>query len=586
MQIGNLTILMVEDNAFQRMLLTKMLRPQGAVVLEAGNGAEALTLMHDGIAPPIDLVISDLDMPGMDGLEFLRRLSSTPHHPPVIISSSLDEKLLSSTMQMSRLYGIPLLGALQKPINLNALKSCLDKQPLAERKWQPPADTPKFTLEDILLGVRNGEFQPYFQPKVSFKTGLVTGVEALARWLHPQHGVIAPHAFIPLLEQHAQLDELTFDMLRKSAEACLAFHDKGHPVNVSVNLSLSSLKDIDLADRIIRIVRDARLAPRFIVLEITESSAMTDTGAALENLARLVLHGFHLSIDDYGTGYSSMQQLARIAFSELKIDQSFVKDLADNNGLRIVVESSVDMARKLRMHSVADGVESRQDWDVLKEIGCDMAQGYFFSPPMEAGKFVEFVTNFKQNFAQLQASPVPPAHDKSQTRILVVDDDDFARSLIVRVLHDSGFPETSEAGGVASALKFLESRSFGIIITDIDIPGMNGLQFIQMIRTGRTHAKPDVRVLVLTAYSQTKILGTALALDVNGFLLKPIAPAIMQEKLDQALSEKLHVRPAFTYDAINTDISGRAGIAPRVGGAIPVNRAYCDQSQSTRKQGA
>jgi EAL domain-containing protein (putative c-di-GMP-specific phosphodiesterase class I) len=129
-------------------------------------------------------------------------------------------------------------------------------------------------------------------------------------------------------------------------------------MTISVNLSLTSLSDITLAKKITQVVRDAGVDPTQIILEFTESSAMTDVAPALENLARLRMHGFGLSIDDYGTGYSSMQQLTRVAFSDLKIDQSFVRDIATNKALRIIVESSIDMARKLGVKSIAEGVES------------------------------------------------------------------------------------------------------------------------------------------------------------------------------------------------------------------------------------
>jgi len=222
------------------------------------------------------------------------------------------------------------------------------------------------------------------------RTGRIVGAEVLARWIHPQQGVISPYAFIPLLEESDNIDELTFQMLEKAAISCRSCSDKGLTLTISVNLSLVTLGDTQLAERIIQVVRNAGLDPRYIMLEITESAAMTDVAHALENLARLSMNGFGLSIDDYGTGYSSMQQLTRIPFSELKIDQSFVKDIADNQALRIVVESSIDMAHKLKVKSVAEGVETQQDWDILKRMGCDTAQGYFIAKPMDLASFIGF----------------------------------------------------------------------------------------------------------------------------------------------------------------------------------------------------
>jgi EAL domain-containing protein (putative c-di-GMP-specific phosphodiesterase class I) len=164
---------------------------------------------------------------------------------------------------------------------------------------------------------------------------------------------------------------------------------------VSVNLSLASLTDAMLADRITAIVRSARLDPRHMTLEITESAAMSNVASALENLARLRMHGFGLSIDDYGTGYASMQQLTRIPFTELKIDQGFVTGCVANHATRAIVESSVGMAHRLGIKSVAEGVETQSDWDALKAVSCDIAQGYFIAKPMDASSFVEFGATYK-----------------------------------------------------------------------------------------------------------------------------------------------------------------------------------------------
>ncbi|HTW53764.1 MAG TPA: EAL domain-containing protein [Stellaceae bacterium] len=153
---------------------------------------------------------------------------------------------------------------------------------------------------------------------------------------------------------------------------------------ISVNLSLKSLVDTEIAERITEIVRGEAIDPHSIILEVTESAAMTVVPRALENLARLRIRGFRLSIDDYGTGYSSMQQLTRIAFTELKIDQSFVMSALDSKASKVILESSIEMARKLKIKSVAEGVETRAHWDLLQALGCDIAQGYFIARPMPA----------------------------------------------------------------------------------------------------------------------------------------------------------------------------------------------------------
>lgn len=394
MKITDLNVMVLEDDDFQRDMLVGMLGSLGvASILSASNGKQALEIIHGPKSESIDVALCDLNMPEMDGMEFLRHLGAGSRNIAVILTSALDGKLLASVGRMTQLYGIQLLGVIEKPVLPEVLREHLLNYRLTTRKVQQ-APARSFALDEILEGIRADQFVPFFQPKVDMKTGRLTGAEALARWMHPDHGVIGPYAFIPALEQAGNIDDLTFRMLGKSAAALRSFHDKGHRFTVSVNLSLVSLDDTTLADRITQVVCGLGVDPKFMVLEITESAAMTDVAAALENLARLCMNGFALSIDDYGTGSSNIQQLTRIAFSELKIDQSFVKDFADNKALRIVVESSIDMARKLLVRSVAEGVETQRDWDGLKVIGCDTVQGYFVARPMDAMAFQKFVADF------------------------------------------------------------------------------------------------------------------------------------------------------------------------------------------------
>jgi EAL domain-containing protein (putative c-di-GMP-specific phosphodiesterase class I) len=221
-------------------------------------------------------------------------------------------------------------------------------------------------------------------------TGAVVGMEALARWNHPEHGLVTPQAFIGVLELAGDIDLLTLAMVEQAATACRRLHERGLATTVSVNLSLVSLVDTTMADRLTKVVRAAGLDPRFVIFEITETAAMTQVAPALENLARLRMRGFGLSVDDFGTGFASLQQLMRAPFTELKIDQGFVTGCSVNAEARVIVESSVEMARKLGISSVAEGVESLADWEVVKATGCEIAQGHYIAEPMEESLFVAF----------------------------------------------------------------------------------------------------------------------------------------------------------------------------------------------------
>jgi EAL domain-containing protein (putative c-di-GMP-specific phosphodiesterase class I)/DNA-binding NarL/FixJ family response regulator len=552
MNIGELNLLVVEDDVFQRQMIVQMLRSIGTVaIIEASDGNQALAVLHAAESKSVDIVICDLNMPEMDGLEFLRHLSSESHQPEVVIVSGLDDKLLSSATRMAKMYGIRLLGTMQKPGTLVQLKDLLSKHIRVGKKLQPPEAAKTFAMEEILHGLRANQFEPFFQPKVDLKSGRLVGAEGLARWVHPEFGVVGPYAFIELMEQNGHIDELTFLILKKSAEACSEFHKNGHILTISVNLSLSSLDDVTLANKIINTVRQAGVDPHYIVLEITETTAMTESGHALENLTRLCMHGFVLSIDDYGTGYSSMQQLTRIAFGELKIDQSFVKDCAQNPSLHIVVKSSIDMAHRLHVKSVAEGVESQQDWDMLQSMGCDTAQGYFISKPLAKSAFADFMLNYIQ---PTQIPAKPGAKGQESMRILVVEDDKFVRGIIVRVLNDLRFTQIMDVDSAVDARILLEKHTFDLIVTDVEMPGMNGLELIQLIRTGKTHAKADTRILVLTGYSNSQMMSVALALDVNGFLIKPVVAAVLYEKIAKAMTEKMHLRSPLAYQSVVTKL--------------------------------
>jgi EAL domain-containing protein (putative c-di-GMP-specific phosphodiesterase class I) len=387
MPCANLRFLIAEDHAFQRGEWLRTLQGLGArTVHEAADGHGALTILRDP-GRPVDIVITDLDMEGMDGMEFVRHLGESGALTSIILASALDRKLLASIATMAEAYGIQLLGVVEKPLTPRKLLPLIRlHRPGATKPFAQPARD--FTLDELAAALCSDEVEPYFQPKIDLSSGAVTGAEALARWLHPSLGPILPVRFIEAMEAGRLIDELTCIMLKKSAAACRVWRAGGLNASVSVNLSVASLADVDIADRVTELVRSEGLDPVHMILEVTESGATTDIGKALENLARLRMKGFGLSIDDYGTGYSSMQQLTRIAFTELKIDRYFVMNARRDPTARVILESSLRMAKKLGIASVAEGVETRSDLDLLKRLHCDMAQGYFIARPLRLTDFL------------------------------------------------------------------------------------------------------------------------------------------------------------------------------------------------------
>jgi EAL domain-containing protein (putative c-di-GMP-specific phosphodiesterase class I)/CheY-like chemotaxis protein len=388
--LSELKFLAVEDHEFQRGMLLKMLARLGATqVSTAADGYAALEIvMSPGAA--IDIIISDLDMPGMDGLEFMRHVGEAHIPVSIILASAMESVLLDSVETMTRAYGVKILGVIQKPITPEKLAALIKLHlPAQANPNLPQTDALSFTIEEIVQGIRNDEFEPFFQPKVELASGRIKGAEALARWRHPQKGIVGPYAFVGLLEEHDHIDKLTWLMLSKAVDFCCEWRTKsGLDVSVSVNVSAKSLTDMNFADRVTELVKCKSLDCRNIILEVTESAATTDIGHSLETLSRLRMKGFGLSIDDYGTGYSSLQQLARIAFTEIKLDQSFIKSATTQQAARIILQSSIDMAKKLGIVTVAEGIETENDWDLLRELGCDLAQGYLIAKPLEASEFL------------------------------------------------------------------------------------------------------------------------------------------------------------------------------------------------------
>src|SRR6266850_7527890 len=330
MTMQQLHFLVAEDHDFQRKTVVRMLGALGATrVSEAGDGKAALDIFT-AAQPPVDIIISDLEMPGMDGMEFMRHVGEADRPVSVILSSALDAALISSVEAMTKAYGITLLGAISKPVTQDKLRGLIEKfSPPKPRT--PTQAAPAIPLDEIRRGLKAGEFEPFFQPKVSLSDGTVTGAEALARWRHPGKGLIAPYAFIPAMEDAGLIDDLTWVILEKSAACCREWAGRGLELAISVNLSLKSLEEPGLAERITERVAAQKLDPKYIVLEITESAAMADVGKALENLTRLRMKHFLLSVDE--------------------------------------------------------GVETRAHWNLLQNLGCDIAQGYFIAKPMEAGAF-------------------------------------------------------------------------------------------------------------------------------------------------------------------------------------------------------
>ena len=385
------TIMVVEDHDSQRRITLRLLKYLGAeTLLEAANGREALKLLTDR-GEPVDIILCDLDMPEMDGVEFISRVAEGQLAQAVAVISGMEISILNAVETMARASGLQVLSSISKPLNLQELTNCISNFQPKENSREAYVTQSEFNAEDLKRGLKEREFLAFFQPKVSFATGEVQGVEALVRWFRPGHGVVTPLYFIDHMEHAGLVTPLTEVLLTQTCEYLKAWARRGYELTASVNISMHCLEDVSIADRLHDLVKESGCDPKQITLEVTESEVMIDVAKVLNVLARLRLKGFGLSIDDFGTGYSSLQQLSNVPFTELKIDQSFVKDSPTQPRHRTIIEASLDLARKLKLETVAEGVETRAEWDLLKSLGCQTAQGYFVARPMPGHQLPDWI---------------------------------------------------------------------------------------------------------------------------------------------------------------------------------------------------
>ena len=326
----------------------------------------------------------DLQMPDIDGVEFVRHLARLGYRGGLVLVSGEDGRILQTVRKLAAAHGIHMLAALAKPVSPEQLRQVLAAN-ASRRAAVPRAARPLQAPEELRRAIAGGELVNHYQPKVELATGALVGVEALVRWQHPRAGLVFPDQFIAVAEEHGLIDALTHAVLTAALHQARLWKDAGLELQVAVNISMDNLAALDFPDVVAQLASEAGVALSNVVLEVTESRLMKDLHAPLDILTRLRLKRISLSIDVFGTGHSSLAQLRDIPFDELNLDRGFVNGAAGDASLRAIVEGTLAMARHLGMKSVAEGVEERVDWDFLRTLGCDVAQGYFIARPMPGG---------------------------------------------------------------------------------------------------------------------------------------------------------------------------------------------------------
>ena len=257
-------------------------------------------------------------------------------------------------------------------------------------------DLGRLTLvAELRRALERRELELYYQPKATFPDGEVRAVEALLRWNHPERGLVPPDDFIPVAQQTGLIKPLTFYVVDEALRQCREWLDDGVRLAVAVNLSTRNLLDVEFPAQVEGLLERWDVDPGLLDFELTESSMLADPARTKQVLERLSAMGIRISIDDYGTGYSSLAYLKRVPVDEIKIDRSFVMNMCQDEDDAVIVRSTIDLGRNLGLEVVAEGVETEEVWDLLKGLGCTLAQGYYLTPPLPAAEFRSWLTEWR-----------------------------------------------------------------------------------------------------------------------------------------------------------------------------------------------
>lgn len=384
-------VLLIEDDCIQQCLISSMLKQfVDCDVVVMDSAVKALECISKSTP---QLIVCDLQMPEMDGADFLYHLSKTEKNIPIIIASEVHQSVIASVQAMAFAFGISQVSVLQKPVSLKSIRQHVANAFLMANRNDGHNDEFSPTESEINIAFTNGQFEVYFQPQADTESGRTVGLEALVRWNHPSNGVLPPFYFLDSVHQVGRSYDLFKTVLDKALSAVKKLHEDGYPLSVSVNVETQVLTEYGFIELVTDALGMFAFPPSNLILELTETRAPKRNCDLLRAMSRLRMKGIQISIDDFGTGNSSLIQLVEGPFTELKIDMSFVKQMLSNHKHMAAVRSSIELARSLDIKVVAEGVETYDQFRRLQMLGCDLIQGFYFSKPLSMLETQRFVAN-------------------------------------------------------------------------------------------------------------------------------------------------------------------------------------------------
>ena len=382
--VPDISIMLVDDDTFMHDLVNSMLEELGYSEASCYETGESALTAYDLTQTKPEIVLLDINMPFMDGIQFVEQLKQRRFSGSLVLVSGEDDMTLRATEKLAQEFELAVGGSINKPPSLqrlaDLLRQCGEKSILDK----PRAVSKTYDAAALHAAIANGELVNYYQPKVALPGGEWIGVETLVRWRHPKDGLVLPDQFIPTAEANGMICEVTRVVLQESIRQARRWRESGLDLRVAINVSVDDLSDMAFADFVIEQAAINDVPPQSITLEITEGQLMQNFATALQVLARLRLKRFRLSIDDFGTGNSSLAQLRDLPFDELKIDRGFTHNACNDTRLKAIFGASLEMAKQLGMEVVAEGVEDEEDWAFLLTTDTSITQGYFVSRPLPA----------------------------------------------------------------------------------------------------------------------------------------------------------------------------------------------------------
>jgi len=396
--MNQITVYLIDDEPELVELLSDVVEMAGLLAkgyTRASQFFEEVTLFETG-----SILVLDLHMPEMDGIEVMRRLAKMNAPPALILISGTDSGVLHSAEKLGRAHSLDIIASINKPVAIDQFQHKLEQYTLGTHHSQEnTATTTKsdLTADELKQAIQDNQMALYYQPQIEICSGLLVGLEALVRWQHPTRGLIYPDFFISLAEQSGLMGELTHWVIDQAVRQEQKWQAENFVVAVSANISAYDITSLTLPEQMTQLLANNQLDPTRLTLEITESALMGELVTSLDILTRLRLKGIGLSIDDFGTGYSSLSQLHRVPFTELKIDRSFVSNMSEDAEARAIVKTCIILGHELNMQVIAEGVETKSDLDLLKQMGCDRAQGYYFSKPVPPDAIKSVMAKLQQS---------------------------------------------------------------------------------------------------------------------------------------------------------------------------------------------